>query len=69
MVKIIKYNFAEINANPLQYIIEKEYKEKDIQKILELASASYYSSSKELLSDPRFDILRDYLSTFLLLEY
>ena len=27
MVKIIKYNFAEINANPLKYIIEKDCKE------------------------------------------
>lgn len=63
MVKIIKYNFAEINANPLQYIIEKDYKEKDVQKILELASASYYSSSNELLSDPSFDILKDYFET------
>ena len=33
MVKIIKYNFAEINANPLKYIIEKDYKEKDILSI------------------------------------
>ena len=63
MVKIIKYNFTEINANPLKYIIEKDCKEKDIQKILELASASYYSSSNELLSDPSFDILKDYFET------
>ena len=60
MPKIIKYNFNEINKNPILYVHEKELTEKQIQSILTSASKSYYGTSKELLSDASFDALKEY---------
>ena len=60
MPKIIKYNFNEINKNPILYVHEKELTEKQIQSILTSASKSYYGTSNELLSDASFDALKEY---------
>ena len=52
-------NFKEINKNPSRFF--KNIKEKELEKILRIASDSYYSSNKELLSDFVFDKLKHYL--------
>lgn len=52
-------NFKEINKNHLLFL--KNVKEKDLETVLRIASDSYYSSDKELLSDYVFDELKDYL--------
>ena len=61
MSKIQKIDFANIDKNPIHYVETHQLSEKQIQKILEKASLSYYETSVELLSDSSFDKLKDYL--------
>ena len=61
MSSIQKINFTEIDENPHAFLSTKKITEKKLQKILEKASSSYYETSKELISDATFDILKDYL--------
>ena len=52
-------DFEKINNDYKKFL--KNTDEKNLEKILRIASQSYYSSDKELLSDFVFDKLKDYL--------
>ena len=52
-------DYQKIDKDPLTFINESN--QKDIEKLLKLASDKYYNEESGILSDKSFDIIRDYL--------
>lgn len=55
----MSYNFAEINANPLDFI--KKNKKKDIIKVLLLADEAFFNGDEAILTDDIYEIIKDYI--------